>query len=461
MNKIFELGIAETNETYQNQSIKISNKIALIIISGGLLYSILSLIYAPKLTIIPLVLIVGSLIILLLNKYYFTDISRVFLAILFTSMVALFHAFPVAKGQPLMLHFYVAQFIIALLPWIIIDIREKYILLITLLFNYLVFIIQPWLNMNFNMNVESAWLRSDLTIYITYIGSITVAILAMELIQSRFIESDNHAAKVSGEIEDKISEMENRQKELQKKLDEINKSYKDEENRSWIASGLTEITNLMRQAKSEKIFPELIEAITKYMSVAQGAIYMVKEDNNNQEQYIELEGCFAFDRRKFIEKKIRFGDGLLGQSCLEQEIIKINKVPDTFVEITTGLGDTPPNNLVIVPLIYDEKVMGVLEMLAYNPYSDYEVEFLQQLGENIASFISNNLINIKTKELLEQSQQQAEEMRAQEEEMRQNMEELQATQEEMARKEKEYLQKIEELENKAKRTTHQNMHVNG
>jgi PAS domain S-box-containing protein len=128
---------------------------------------------------------------------------------------------------------------------------------------------------------------------------------------------------------------------------------------------------------------------------------------------------------------------------MERRTIFLKEVPQDYVSITSGLGGANPSSLLIVPLRVNDQIEGVLEIASFKEYKDHEIGFVEQVGEIIASTISNERINYKTRKLLEESQQHAEELRAQEEEMRQNMEEMQATQEQMHRQTEE-MRKIQE-----------------
>lgn len=210
-------------------------------------------------------------------------------------------------------------------------------------------------------------------------------------------------------------------------------SAETDRKRNWATQGMAEIGTLLRDSSSvEQLYFNIIRFCVKYTNSNQGSLFVLNEEGEDG-SFLELVSTYAFDKKKFIEKKINLGDGLVGQAVLEGSTVRLTKVPQDYVHITSGLGDAPPTALVIVPLRLNDKVYGVIELASFNQYEPYEIEFLEKSGESVAAAISTAKINENTKSLLEKSQQQTEELRAQEEEMRQNMEELNATQEQMAR----------------------------
>jgi signal transduction protein with GAF and PtsI domain len=184
--------------------------------------------------------------------------------------------------------------------------------------------------------------------------------------------------------------------------------------------------------------------MVQYTNSNQGGIFIVN-DNDKENIHLEMTACYAYDRQKYLTKKIEVGEGLVGRCYQEQEKIFLTDIPDNYIKISSGLGEDNPNCLLLVPLAYNDNIFGILEIASFNVYQEYEIEFMERIGESIAATISSVKANVQTQELLEQSQQQAEEMSAQEEEMRQNMEELRATQEQSARREQELIRELETL----------------
>ncbi|NOQ25496.1 MAG: GAF domain-containing protein [Bacteroidales bacterium] len=243
---------------------------------------------------------------------------------------------------------------------------------------------------------------------------------------------------------------------LVKADEEDEKRNIEDEKRRWTNEGVAKFADILRQNNNdlEILATEIITNLINYLEANQGGVFIL-DDNNKEDIHFNLLSAYAYDRRKFLEKHIELGEGLVGNCAIEKKTIFLIDIPQDYVEITSGLGSANPNCLLIVPLKLDENVLGVLEIASFKVLQDFEIEFVEKLAENIASTLSSVKINIKTSELLERSQQQTEEMAAQEEEMRQNMEELQATQEEMHRKEdrlKGVIEEMKEHEDKLKKT---------
>ena len=207
--------------------------------------------------------------------------------------------------------------------------------------------------------------------------------------------------------------------------------------------GLAKVGEILRQnAENLSLLGDgVIEEITKYMKANQGSIFVV--DDQNKED-LHLVASRAWDRRKFNQKTITIGQGLVGQAAIERRTIFMTKVPDSYVTIRSGLGEANPNCILIVPLKSEDQLVGVIELAAFHVYEEFEIRFLERVGDSIASTILTTKNNQRNKELLEKSNALMEQLRSQEEEIRQNMEEMQATQEEMGRKEKEINRLLDE-----------------
>jgi PAS domain S-box-containing protein len=222
---------------------------------------------------------------------------------------------------------------------------------------------------------------------------------------------------------------------LKKAREEEKKRKEEDERRQWVNEGLTKFADILRKDNDnlQKLSDNIIKNLVKYLGANQGGLFILNDEDEENVVY-ELQSAFAFDRKKYKQKTFKPGESLVGTCAIEKEKIYLTELPQDYIEITSGLGDANPDSLLIVPLKHEEEVLGVVEIASFRELEQHEIEFVEKVAENIASTLASVRVNLKTNQLLEKSQQQAEELSSQEEEMRQNMEELQATQEEAARK---------------------------
>ncbi len=224
---------------------------------------------------------------------------------------------------------------------------------------------------------------------------------------------------------------------LRNTREEENKRKEEDNRRRWANEGLAMFGDIFRSEREDvnELSYRVVFNLVKYLGAAAGCIYLINDDAG--EDVFDMVAAFAYDRRKYIQKQIRAGEGMVGTCALEKETIFLTEIPENYIEITSGLGKSKPLSLLIVPLKLENTIFGIIEIASMKILQKFEVQFVEQLSEIIASTLSSVKINERTARLLEQSRKQAEEMTQQEERMRRNMEELQRAQEESIRKETE------------------------
>jgi hypothetical protein len=169
--------------------------------------------------------------------------------------------------------------------------------------------------------------------------------------------------------------------ELIKMRDQMKLAKQDDDRRFWMNEGLAQFSLLVRnqQANLIKLTEEATFFLTKYLGAQQGTLFL-KNEENPTDPYLELIACYAFEKKKYVTKRIEIGDGLVGQTYLEGEPVLLKKVPPNYIHITSGLGQASPTCVCIIPMKHNSKTEVLLELATFRFFEPYQIEFLQKAG---------------------------------------------------------------------------------
>jgi PAS domain S-box-containing protein len=237
-------------------------------------------------------------------------------------------------------------------------------------------------------------------------------------------------------------------------FDSIKKNYELrislEKELNWVSQGKELITEIIRKNNDLNEFAsDLLQNLIRYTGSVQGAFYLI----NEQDITIENIATYAYKRDKYFKQSFKIGEGLIGQSVYENEMIYRKQLPRNYMTITSGiLGDKKPNSILIQPVTADEKVQGVIEIAFLSEHiPDKVISLIKELKEIIGQTIFNNKANFTTKKLLEESQKLTEQLKKNEEELRKNAHQMELTQIELQKSNIELASKISEVEQAQKR----------
>jgi len=188
----------------------------------------------------------------------------------------------------------------------------------------------------------------------------------------------------------------------------------------WLKTGQRDLADSMRgENEVEVLARKVINFVAKHINAQVGVIYVADADET-----LHLCASYAHTRRKRLIEQIRPGEGLVGQAVLERGPIMISDVPADYIAVSSGLGEIPPNHLLVMPLEYEGRIKGAIELGSILPISDIQLQFLQSVAESIAIALQAAGNRAELAKLLDQSQAMSEELQTQQEELRASNEEL-------------------------------------
>ncbi|MCP4695321.1 MAG: response regulator [Gammaproteobacteria bacterium] len=213
---------------------------------------------------------------------------------------------------------------------------------------------------------------------------------------------------------------------------------------AWLKSGQAQLNEQTSgEQNTKKLAEKIINFLTPYVGAHVGAFYLAEE---KEEQALKMFASHAYLWRKSADNAFKLGEGIVGQAGFEQKMFLITEPPEDYIHIQSGLGESTPGMILVIPFLYENALKGVIELASFKAFTEIQLEFIKQAMPAVGIAVNTAESRTKMQGLLEQSQAQSEELQIQQEKMQQTNEALQKQSQEMQEQQEKLRQNNEELQ---------------
>ncbi|MBW4659320.1 MAG: HAMP domain-containing protein [Drouetiella hepatica Uher 2000/2452] len=303
-----------------------------------------------------------------------------------------------------------------------------------------------WRDLTDNVNE----LAANLTTQVRAIAEVATAVTKGDLTRSIAVAAEGEVAILKDNINQMIA---NLRETTQKNTEQ-----------DWLKTNLAKFTRMLQgQRDLETVSKLILSELAPLVSAQHGVFYLMEGSDHT---YLKLLTTYAYRERKHLANRFQLGEGLVGQCALEKERILLTEVPDNYITISSGLGESTPRNVVVLPVLFEGQVTAVVELASFNRFNEIHLTFFDQLTESIAIVLNTIAASMRTEELLKQSQSLAEELQTQQKELtetnqrlEQQAQSLRASEELLKNQQEQLQQTNDDLEEKAELLVLQNREV--
>ena len=284
-----------------------------------------------------------------------------------------------------------------------------------------------WKDLTDNVNQ----LAANLTTQMRAIAEVATAVTKGDLTRSIRVEASGEVAL----LKDNINEMIRNLRDTTQKNSE----------QDWLKTNLARFTSMVTGQKDLLAVSKLIlSELAPLVSAQHGVFYLTDSDKGKPR--LKLLATYAYKERKHLGTEFRLGEGLVGECALGKERILLTNVPSNYIQISSGLGEAPPLNIIVLPVLFEGQVKAVIELASFQRFSATHEAFLEQLMESIGIVLNRIEANMRTEELLEKSQSLALQLQSRQEELQQTNAELEEKARLLAEQKAEVERKSQEVE---------------
>src|SRR5947207_2450097 len=241
-----------------------------------------------------------------------------------------------------------------------------------------------WRDLTDNVNR----LAANLTTQLRAIADVATAVTKGDLTRSIQVEAQGEVAFVK----DNINEM----------IRNLKDTTLRNEEQDWLKTNLAKFSRMLQGQRDLLTVGKLIlSELAPVVSAQHGVFYIM---NGSEEPELKLLASYAEPGGNDLKKRFKLGESLVGQAALERHRILLADVPTDYVKVSSGLGESRPMNIVVLPILFEGAVKAVMELSSLERFNPTHQAFLDQLAESLGIVLHTIQANTRTENLLKQSQ---------------------------------------------------------
>jgi HAMP domain-containing protein/CheY-like chemotaxis protein/signal transduction histidine kinase len=283
-----------------------------------------------------------------------------------------------------------------------------------------------WKDLTGNVNL----LADNLTNQVRAIAEVATAVTKGDLTRSIQVEASGEVA----ELKDNINTM----------INNLRLTTERNTEQDWLKTNLARFTNMLQgQRDLATVGRMLLSELAPLVSAQQGVIYQMESEESGG---MVLLSAFASDGQDGHLRRLKLGEGLVGQCAAERRRMLIGDLPQNTLPIRSGLFEAVPRNVIVLPVLFEDRVKAVIELASLSVFTASHLAFLEQLTSSIGIVLNSIEATMQTEGLLKQSQQLATELQTQQKELQQTNEQLAQKAQQLAEQNVEVERKNQEIE---------------
>ncbi len=242
-----------------------------------------------------------------------------------------------------------------------------------------------WRDLTDNVNQ----LAGNLTTQVRAISDVAAAVIKGDLTRAIDVEAQGEVQS----LKDTINQM----------IENLRDTTHTNKEQDWLKTNLAKFSQMMQGQRSlEQLAMLIMSELTPLVTAQHGTFYVTATERTTAKEVLRLLASYGMQHRKRLNNRFALGEGLVGQCALERKTILVEDLPESYVRIGSSVGEAPPRNILVLPVLFEGQIKGVIELATFKRFSPIHLTFLEQLMLSIGVVFNMITASMRTEELLEE-----------------------------------------------------------